>query len=83
MRARARAAPPESSDAVIAAVESVSRRSCSRVSSAAASAARRSFSTITRSVTSAWTPTKLTTRPPPSNTGEIDTWFQKAVPSRR
>jgi hypothetical protein len=64
-------------------VASASSRSWVRASSASANAARRSCSTTTRSVTSVCTPTKLTSSPSPSNTGEIDTSFQNAVPSRR
>ena len=83
MRASRLQAPSTSGAAVISVVASASSRRCPRASSASASAARRSCSTITRSVTSFCTPTKLTSSPSPSNTGEIDTWFQKAVPSRR
>ena len=76
MRASRAQASVTSSAPVICVVASASSRSWARDSSASASALRRSCSTITRSVTSFWTPTKLTTSPEPSVTGEIDTWFQ-------
>ena len=34
-------------------------------------------------VTSTWMPTQCVTVPVASRTGETDTWFQNAVPSRR
>ena len=56
-------------------------RLCAR--SAARYASSRSASACTLAVTSACTPTKFVSLPSPSNTGDIDTSFQNAVPSLR
>ena len=62
---------------------SASMSSRERARRSLASACSRACSPSTRTVTSAWMPTKFTSFPSASSTGEIDTWFQNAVPSAR